>query len=246
MTRYGLIGFPLGHSFSRKYFSEKFRSENISDHSYELFPIEEISMLPGLISANPDLCGLNVTIPYKKEVLEYLTDHSHLPMGLNACNCIRIKDDRRIGFNTDVTGFRLSIQPLLKPHHTHALILGNGGATAAVKFALQQLNLDYAVVSRSKTPGADLEYGVLDKEIMARYTVIINTTPLGTYPDTSLFPRIPYELITGKHLLYDLVYNPEITSFMKKGSDQGAMVKNGYDMLVIQAEESWKIWNDKI
>jgi shikimate dehydrogenase len=244
MTRYGLIGFPLGHSFSRKYFTEKFRAEAIHDHSYELFPIERITMLPGLLKNNPDLRGLNVTIPYKKDVLTYLDDVSRLPMGLNACNCIRISNNQLIGFNTDVTGFRVSIQPLLKSYHTHALILGNGGATAAVKFALQELNLSYAVVSRNPKQGADFVYQGLDKEVMSRYTVIINTTPLGTYPDTSLFPDIPYHLVTDKHLLYDLVYNPEITVFMKKGSDHGAVVKNGYDMLVIQAEESWKIWNN--
>ena len=243
MKRYGLIGNPLGHSFSRKYFTDKFIREGISGCEYELFPIEQIDLLPQLLASYPDLAGLNVTIPYKKEVIPYLTDKSNLPEGLNACNCIRIKDGNLTGFNTDVTGFRLSISPMLMPHHTHALILGNGGATAAVKHALGELKLQYSVVSRLRSSGADLVYEDLNAEVLGRYTVIINTTPLGTNPDIHLAPQIPYELLGAGHLLYDLVYNPEVTTFMKKGLERGAVVKNGYDMLVIQAEESWKIWN---
>jgi shikimate dehydrogenase len=243
MRRFGLIGFPLGHSFSRKYFSDKFASEGISGCEYDLFPIEQIELLPQLLEKYPDLEGLNVTIPYKKDVVSYLTDTSNLPGGLNACNCIRIKEGKLTGFNTDVTGFRLSISSMLKPHHTHALILGNGGATAAVKYALGEIGLDYAVVSRRRTADVDLVYQDISAELLARYSVIINTTPLGTSPDIHLAPQIPYELLGPDHLLYDLVYNPEITTFMKKGLLSGASVKNGYDMLVIQAEESWKIWN---
>jgi shikimate dehydrogenase len=244
MKRYGLIGYPLGHSFSRKYFSDKFARERIQGCEYELFPIEKIEQLPGLLSRYPDLEGLNVTIPYKKEVIQYLTDKTHLPEGLNACNCIRIKGDKLTGFNTDVTGFRLSILPMLKPHHTHALILGNGGATAAVKHALRGLQLQYAVVSRRRSTETDLVYEDINGDLLNEYTVIINTTPLGTIPDVQLAPQIPYHLLGSSHLLYDLVYNPEITTFMKKGLERGAAVKNGYDMLVIQAEESWKIWNN--
>jgi len=243
MKRYGLIGYPLGHSFSRKYFSDKFDREGIPDCDYELFPIEQIEQLPGLLARYPDLEGLNVTIPYKKEVILYLTDKSNLPEGLNACNCIRIKDGNLTGFNTDITGFRLSIMPMLKPNHTHALILGNGGATAAVKHALRELQLQYAVVSRRRSNETDLIYEDINADVLSRYTVIINTTPLGTIPDTHLAPPIPYDLLSSGHLLYDLVYNPEITTFMKEGLERGAAVKNGYDMLVIQAEESWKIWN---
>lgn len=242
MTRYGLIGFPLGHSFSRKYFSDKFIREGIVDCSYDLFPIESIDKITGILTGYPDLKGLNVTIPYKKEVLQYLTDTSHLPPGLNACNCIRIDDGKLTGYNTDVAGFELSIRPLLQGHHQHALILGNGGATSAVKLALSNLKIKYAVAGRNSAAGTDLTYDDLNRNIIEKYTVIINTTPLGTEPHTELFPLIPYEYIGHGHLLYDLVYNPPLTTFMKKGTAQGATVKNGYDMLVIQAEESWKIW----
>ncbi|MHA4847672.1 shikimate dehydrogenase family protein [Flavitalea antarctica] len=243
MRRFGLIGYPLGHSFSRKYFSDKFANEGITGCEYQLFPIENIELLPGLLENYPDLEGLNVTIPYKKDVLAYLTDTSKLPAGLNACNCIRIKDGQLTGFNTDVTGFRLSISGMLKPHHKHALILGNGGATAAVKYALGELGLHYSVVSRRRSVDVDLIYEEIDEAIMSKYSVIINTTPLGTIPDVHLAPEIPYDLLAPDHLLYDLVYNPEVTTFMKQGQLRGASVKNGYDMLVIQAEESWKIWN---
>jgi shikimate dehydrogenase len=243
MRRFGLIGYPLGHSFSRKYFSGKFAREGISGCGYDLFPIERIELLPQLLESYPDLEGLNVTIPYKKDILAYLTDTDNLPEGLNACNCIRIKEGKLTGFNTDVTGFRLSISAMLKPHHTHALILGNGGATAAVKYALRELGLQYAVVSRRQSSDADFIYEDINAAILSKYTVIINTTPVGTSPDIHLAPQIPYEMLGAGHLLYDLVYNPEITTFMKKGLASGAVVKNGYDMLVIQAEESWKIWN---
>jgi len=242
MTRYGLIGFPLGHSFSRKYFSDKFIREGIVDCAYDLFPIESIDRITDILKDNPDLKGLNVTIPYKKEVLQYLTDTSHLPPGLNACNCISIDDGKLTGYNTDIAGFELSIRPLLQEHHRHALILGNGGATSAVKHALSNLQIKYAVVGRNSASGSDLTYDDLNRDILEKYTVIINTTPLGTEPHTELFPLIPYEYIGHEHLLYDLVYNPPLTTFMKKGTAKGATVKNGYDMLVIQAEESWKIW----
>jgi shikimate dehydrogenase len=243
MRRFGLIGFPLGHSFSRKYFSDKFAAGGITDCSYELFPIKNIDELPALLAANPDLLGLNVTIPYKKDVLRFLTDHSNLPGNLHACNCIRISGKQLTGFNTDVTGFRLSIEPMLRAHHTSALILGNGGATAAVKHALELLQVSYKIVSRNPADVNSLTYADLDGSVMDAHKVIINTTPLGTYPDTDKAPDIPYQYIGKDHLLYDLVYNPPVTSFMQKGSERGATVKNGYDMLVIQAEESWKIWN---
>ncbi|MET0244826.1 MAG: shikimate dehydrogenase [Flavitalea sp.] len=242
MTLYGLIGFPLGHSFSKKYFTEKFTKEKIDGFRYDLFPIESIYNLPQLLSDNPELKGFNITIPYKKDILSYLDDKSNLPEGLNACNCVSIKNGQLIGFNTDVTGFRLSLQPLLRPIHTDALILGNGGATAAVKHALKLSGIRFAVVSRTSGEHADLTYSDLDEAVLSKYKLIINTTPLGTYPDTSTFPDIPYEFITAEHLLYDLVYNPPLTEFLRKGQERGATVKNGYDMLVIQAEESWNIW----
>jgi shikimate dehydrogenase len=207
-----------------------------------LFPIDSIQKLPELIKQHPELKGLNVTIPYKKEVLGFLTDISHLPQALQACNCIRIKGNSLTGFNTDVTGFKSSIQPLIQPHHTHALILGNGGATAAVKYALSELNIKTSVVGRRYMPGVDLLYSDLNKELIQKHQVIINATPLGTYPDINLFPPIPYEFTGAQHLFFDLVYNPMQTTFMTRGQERGAVAKNGYDMLVIQAEESWKIW----
>jgi shikimate dehydrogenase len=245
MKRYGLIGYPLGHSFSSKYFSEKFHREGITDCRYDLFPIESIQSLPALLNQYPDLRGLNVTIPYKKDILQYLTDKSNLPAGISACNCVKIVGSNLVGYNTDVTGFLLSLRPLLQTNHQKALILGNGGATVAVKYALEQSGISYNVVSRNKK-GADLQYSDLNADIISSHHLIINTTPLGTHPHPELFPEIPYEQLSDQHLLYDLVYNPTVTTFMQKGAARGAVVKNGYDMLVIQAEESWKIWQGQV
>jgi shikimate dehydrogenase len=246
MRTYGLIGYPLGHSFSSKYFAEKFLREGISGCRYEHFSIPEITLLPGLLKQHPDLRGLNVTIPYKKEVLPFLEDSSQLPAGMNACNCIRIDNGKLTGFNTDVLGFRQSLTPLLKKQHHSALILGNGGATEAVKHVLAGLGITYQVIGRSKAPGVDLLYTDLDATLMNHHKIIINTTPLGTFPDVNSCPPVPYEFIEKQHLLYDLVYNPAITRFMEYGASKGATVKNGYEMLVIQAEESWKIWQASV
>ncbi len=242
MRLFGLIGSPLTHSFSKKYFSRKFEEEGLEDCRYELFPLATIAELPGLLDTNPELEGLNVTIPYKKQVLSYLAA-VEIPEGLHACNCIRIKGGRLTGYNTDVAGFEKSVSPLLKPWHSRALVLGNGGATEAVIFVLKKLGIRYQVVSRSLHTGSDLTYADLDKETVRQHNLIINTTPLGTFPDTGSCPPVPYEGITEKHLLYDLVYNPSKTLFLQKGEARGAGIKNGEDMLVIQAEESWKIWN---
>ena len=184
-----------------------------------------------------------MTIPYKKEVIDYLDDRTGIPEGLDACNCIRIRNGRKEGFNTDHIGFSKSFSPGLKPAHKQALVLGNGGATAAVVYVLLQLGISYEVVSRKLHEGSTLTYDQLTPEVIASHTVIINTTPLGMYPAKDTFPLIPYEYITADHYLYDLVYNPEETRFMLKGKERGAHVSNGADMLVIQAEESWKIWN---
>lgn len=243
MRRYGLIGYPLSHSFSQKYFTEKFSREGIADAVYELFPISSIDELPAVLKAHPDLHGLNVTIPYKQQVLSFLHDASHLPAGLQACNCIKIKDQRLTGFNTDVTGFQNSFSPLLQPHHTKALILGSGGAAAAVAYCLQQMGIEYKIVSRSIGKGAQLTYDDIDDAVIANHPVIINTTPLGQYPNVEAAPSLPYQALTPAHYLYDLLYNPAKTVFLKHGEEQGATIKNGQEMLVIQAEESWKIWN---
>jgi len=243
MQQYGLIGFPLSHSFSKKFFTEKFEREGLTDHVYELFPIPSIEGLKEVLAANPELRGINVTIPYKRLVLPYLDDASHIPGGIRACNCIRISEGRLTGYNTDITGFENSFTPLLKNHHRRALVLGSGGAAEAVTFVLEKLGIGYALVSRDRRPGSRFTYSDLNEAIMREYEVIINTTPLGTYPNVEACPDIPYEYITDRHYLFDLVYNPAKTVFLRKAETAGAAICNGYDMLVIQAEESWKIWN---
>ena len=243
MKLYGLIGYPLGHSFSKQYFTEKFEQEEITECSYELFSLKTIDGLPALLRAHPELEGLNITIPYKKQVLPFL--HStHIPGGLGACNCINIIEGKLVGYNTDITGFEKSISPLLKSYHKKALILGNGGATAAVVFVLQKLRIEPAIVSRKIHSGSVFTYSDVDEKIMQENTVIINTTPLGMYPNVNDCPDMPYKFITDQHLLYDLTYNPAKSLFLQKGEERGATIKNGEEMLVLQAEESWRIWNE--
>ena len=243
MRLFGLIGYPLTHSFSRRYFTEKFEREGIPGCRYELFPLERIEELPALLAQYPELEGLNVTIPYKKEVLRYL-DTSTLPPGLAACNCIRIRQGRREAYNTDFLGFEKSLVPLLQPQHRQALVLGNGGATEAVVYALRRLGIGFAIVSRALHGGSTLTYDQLTPAIIKTHTLIINTTPLGMHPHTDECPKLPYGSIGTEHLLYDLVYNPAQTLFLQKGKAQGAAVKNGEEMLVLQAEESWSIWGN--
>lgn len=240
---FGLIGYPLHHSFSEKYFSEKFAKENISDCRYELFPIKSIDELKQLVRSLPALKGLNVTIPYKQQVIRYLTDTSEIPDGIRACNCIKIQDKQLIGFNTDHIGFEKSLTPLLKPHHKKALILGTGGAAESVAYVLKKSGIPYSFVSRSPQYASIFTYREINAKKLKDYTIIINTSPLGMYPDVDNCPDLPYSAITEKHLLYDLIYNPAKTLFLVKGERQGAVIKNGEEMLAIQAEESWKIWN---
>lgn len=244
MKVFGLIGYPLSHSFSKGFFAEKFRKEDVRDCTYENFPLEDISQFPALLEQQPGLRGLNVTIPYKEAVLPWLDELSPAAEQIKAVNCIQFHEGVRIGFNTDVTGFKRSLLPLLKPHHTHALVLGTGGAAKAVMFVLQELNIPYTVVSRSAQTGI-ITYDALDKEIMTAHTIIINTSPLGMYPQTDVAPDLPYEHIGKHHLLYDLIYNPAETLFLQKGAARGATTKNGHEMLVLQAEASWEIWNEK-
>jgi shikimate dehydrogenase len=243
MRLYGLIGYPLSHSFSKKYFEEKFEKEGIKDCRFENFPIQSIDQLPALLKEHPSLKGLAVTIPHKQTVIPFLHHTQGIPAGLHACNCIRIKDGQLFGFNTDYIGFERSFSPLLQPHHTKALVLGNGGATAAVIFVLKKLGISYKIISRSIHHDSDYTYSQLTEEIINAHTIIINTTPLGMYPNTETSPDIPYAFITSQHFLYDLVYNPATTLFLKKGVEKGATVKNGADMLALQAEENWRIWN---
>jgi len=243
---FGLIGYPLTHSFSKKFFTEKFSQEGI-DSVYENFEIDNIEKLPAVIRENPTLKGLNVTIPYKQDVFAYLDEVDEAAQEIGAVNTIRIEREgaayRLRGFNTDVIGFGDSIQPLLKKHHKKALVLGTGGASKAVIRALQKLGLSTVLISRSPKGEGQISYRDLDESLMGEYTVIVNTTPLGTYPKTEGFPDIPYQFISKKHLLYDLVYNPEKTRFLEKGEEQGASIKNGLDMLHGQALAAWEIWN---
>lgn len=240
---YGLIGYPLSHSFSKKYFTEKFLREGIENSVYELFPIEKMELFPSLIASHPQLRGLNVTIPYKEQVLPFLDELSDAVNEIGACNCISFRNGKLKGYNTDVIGFEQSLLPLLQPHHTHALVLGTGGAAKAVCWVLNKLKIDFKIVSRSS--GNDyLSYDDLNANIISEYPLIINTTPLGMQPNVNTKPSLPYESITEKHLCYDLVYNPERTLFLKTAEGQGAVIKNGLQMLELQAEAAWKIWLD--
>jgi shikimate dehydrogenase len=253
LRQFGLIGYPLSHSFSQKFFTEKFLQENIVNANYDNFPIPSIESFAALWKENPNLEGLNVTIPYKKEVIPFLQHSSAVVQEIHACNCIRKFNNELYGYNTDVIGFEKSLLPFLKPHHTHALILGTGGASAAVQWVLQKLNIQYQVVSRrgntleeNSEMKASLSYDQLSASVIESHTLIINTSPLGMYPNTNEAPNIAYDAISAKHHLYDLVYNPIETLFMKNGLAKGATVQNGLDMLHIQAEESWAIWNAKM
>jgi len=245
MDWYGLIGFPLKHSFSKDYFNSKFLSEGI-DAEYINFEITSITELNSIIRNNPQLKGLNVTIPYKEQVIPYLDKLSENARLIGAVNVIKI--DRRkkkvklTGYNSDIIGFKQSIEPLLQPHHKQALILGTGGSAKAVFYGLQQLGLEAAYVSRRKSSDKILTYPELSPEVMETHTVIVNCTPVGMWPETDDFPEIPYNFLTDKHLLYDLLYNPNETLFMKKGEEQGATVKNGLEMLLLQAFAGWNFW----
>ena len=244
MRKFGLIGKTLVHSFSKKYFTEKFEREAV-DANYELYSMANVDSLRQFIQEH-SLCGLNVTIPYKQDVIPLLDEIDSEAQMVGAVNVIKIKrEGERLclkGFNTDVVGFRNSLKPLLKPWHTSALVLGTGGASKAVLYVLENLGIAARCVSRQKREGM-LTYETLEADVMRRNTLIVNTTPLGTFPNVDTCPDIPYRLLTEKHLLFDLVYNPEQTLFMKKGLQNGAAVKNGYEMLVGQAEASWRIWN---
>lgn len=239
---FGLIGYPLSHSFSKKYFTEKFEKESIPDCSYELFPIEKIDAIQQIITAHPELRGMNVTIPYKESVLPYLDEVSQAVKEIGACNCIDIRDGRLTGYNTDVIGFEKMLTPLIQPHHRQALILGTGGAAKAVAWVLQKLNITYHYVSR-KAGDNRYSYHDLTDEVMHTHTLIINTTPLGMWPNPDETPPVPFDFIKEKHLAVDLIYNPEKTKFLLESERRGATILNGMEMLIIQAEESWRIWN---
>lgn len=243
MRLFGLIGYPLFHSFSKKFFSEKFEREGLSDCRYESFSIPSISDLTSIVKQNPELCGLNVTIPYKEQVLSFLDEKSVLVKKIKACNCIKIEMGKLTGHNTDAPAFEQSLREKLQTHHTKALILGTGGAAKAVEFSLEKLGITYKYVSR-KPSAKNFSYEQLTDTLIGEYTLIINTTPLGMHPNIVEAPPIPYHALSSAHYLFDLVYNPTKTLFLQKGDEQGATIKNGYEMLVLQAEESWRIWNE--
>lgn len=242
MDKYGIIGYPLGHSFSRAFFTEKFQREHI-DAEYVNFEIPSADMLPGIVQANPNLRGLNVTLPYKEAVIPMLDELSDEAKEIGAVNVIRVRDGRLKGFNSDIIGFMDSIRPLLKPWHQHALVLGTGGASRAIRVGLQRLGIEWTYVSRTPAPGR-LTYADLTSELMEHYQVIVNCSPVGMFPRVDACPDIPYQLLTGRHLLYDLVYNPQETLFLKRGAEHGAAVKNGLEMLHLQALASWRFWNE--
>ena len=246
MNKFGLIGYPLGHSFSKNFFNQKFQSENI-DAEYVNYEIPTIDELSNILLSNPDLAGLNVTIPYKEQVIPYLDELDADAKAIGAVNVIKIRKQKGklklIGYNSDIIGFMDSIEPLLEAHHKKALILGTGGASKAIYHGLIKLGLEAKFVSRTAREGM-FTYEDLTKEIMEEYKVIVNCTPVGMYPRANEYPNIPYEYVTPNHLLYDLLYNPDTTLFMKKGADKGAVVKNGLERLLLQAFAAWDIWNE--
>ena len=242
MRLFGLIGYPLAQSFSKKYFTEKFLNEGIEDAAYELFELENIQQFPALLNSHKNLCGINVTIPYKQDVMAYVHELDEEAKTIGAVNCIKFTGGKLKGFNTDALAFEQSLKALLYPFHNKALVLGTGGAAKAIIYVLKKLGIEYQYVSRTKKQG-QVTYEELTPEIMHDHLLIINCTPLGSFPKVDTAPQIPYELLTPKHYLYDLVYNPPLSLFLQKGQEQGAVVKNGYDMLVNQAELGWKIWN---
>lgn len=244
MKLYGLIGYPLGHSFSKQYFAEKFVREALNNCYFDAFPIPYIDQFPALIKANPDLKGLSVTIPYKEQVLSFVTELSKEVKHIGATNCIKINGNKLIAHNTDIIGFEQSFCKLLQPHHTKALVLGTGGASKAVQYVLRKLKIQYLLVTRTENLKEDyINYNMIDVSIMENYPVIINCSPIGMWPNENLSPDIPYQFINSKHYLYDLVYKPSKTLFLQQGEDKGAVIQNGYEMLLLQAEASWKIWN---
>lgn len=242
MKLYGLIGYPLGHSFSKKYFTEKFEQQAL-DCRFENFPIEHIDLLPEIIEQHPNLEGLCVTIPYKEKVLPFLDEISPEVEAINACNSIKITNKKLSGYNTDAIGFEQSLMHQLQPHHTNALILGTGGAAKAVEFVLKKLGISYTIVSRTARENI-ISYDSISRDLVKNTPLIINASPVGTFPNSNTYPLLPYEAITDRHYLFDLVYNPEKTIFLTKGKEKGAAIQNGFDMLINQAEASWKIWNE--
>lgn len=245
MRLFGLIGFPLSHSFSKKYFTEKFEKEGLKDCVYENFPLSTFDEIKKVL-AMPELEGFNVTIPYKEKIIHLLHYSSPEVKKIKACNCIKIKEGKLYGYNTDIPGFEKALKKNWNPFiQTNALILGTGGSSRAVRYVFESLGIKFKKVSRK--PSADrYSYEQLTKNVISKYKLIVNTTPLGMFPNIVEAPPIPYEFLTEEHFLFDLIYNPAKTLFLKKGEERGALIQNGYEMLGIQAEENWKIWNTEM
>lgn len=247
MRKFGLIGYPLGHSFSQKYFTEKFRSEHLDDCSYENFPLKEIDLLAGMLRKEPELAGLNVTIPHKSAVIRYLDSISPEAKEIGAVNVIKIRRKGEkfslSGFNSDVYGFSESVLPYLKNQRGNALVLGTGGSSKAVCYALSRMGMKVILVSRKHQPGM-ISYSDVDDFLMKKTNLIVNTTPLGMYPDVESKPELDYDLLKSNHVLYDLVYNPEQTAFLREGKERGCVTVSGLRMLHLQAEKAWEIWNN--
>jgi len=247
MRKYGLIGFPLGHSFSQKYFTEKFARERIPDCSYENFPIDSLDRFPELIRENPDLCGINVTIPHKTNILKYVNVMDPAVIEIGAANVLKIKriegKSQIYGYNSDVTGICDSVKPFISGKCKNALILGTGGSSRAVAYTMKKLGLRISFVSRKRGPGL-ISYRDITSTLLDKTDIIINTTPLGMFPDITSCPEIDFDLLNENHILFDLVYNPEMTPFLKKGEERGCKIITGLKMLYSQAERSWEIWNN--
>lgn len=242
---FALVGKNISYSFSRGYFAEKFTLLELKNHDYINFDIDSIDQLPSKLDQyKKSIKGLNVTIPYKQDVFKYLDKVNKKAVKIGAVNTIKItKKGKLKGYNTDYYGFKNSITPLLKPHHKKALILGTGGASKAVAYALKKMNIEYRFVSRNPKGPLQISYNSINSSLLEKFTVLINCTPLGTHPNVNECPDIPYSELTSNHLLYDLIYNPALSLFLEKGKMQGATVKNGYEMLELQAEKAWEIWN---
>jgi shikimate dehydrogenase len=249
MRKFGLIGYPLGHSFSKKYFTEKFINEQIRDCSYENYPLKSLDEFRELITSDNELCGLNVTIPYKSEILRFLDNIETEAYEIGAVNVIKISREKSrlllFGYNSDVTGIRDTLQPFISENVRNALVLGTGGSSKSVCHVLGKFGINFSLVSRIKKPGS-LTYSDIDSKIIESTQLIINTTPLGMFPNTESMPDIDYKKLNRHHILFDLVYNPENTAFLRMGEEQGCLVLSGLKMLHSQAEKAWEIWNSNL
>lgn len=243
MKLYGLIGHPLSHSFSKQYFTNKFEKEEITDCKYETFDLPDINLLPEILKNNPNLKGFNVTIPYKETIIPLLSEIDEVAKEIGAVNTVKIEGNKLIGYNTDYFGFKQSLKPFLEISQERALILGTGGASKAVYYVLNSLNIKCLFVSRNPKNENEISYDDVNEYVIRNHQIIVNTTPIGTFPNVDEKPAINYNELTPKHLLYDLVYNPSETAFLKEGKQRGTMVLNGLQMLQLQADKAWEIWN---